>query len=136
MAELYYDDAADLSVIQGRPVAVLGYGTDAFPGFYIADSGFPAPFRVDTPAEVTAIAHARDALGIEAAVLVARPVPVEHQLDADLHAQVLADALAAVPAWFEAFPQSLSSRGALRKVGSLRSLPPAGAHTGWHSSPG
>ena len=27
MAELYYDDAADLSVIQGRTVAVLGYGS-------------------------------------------------------------------------------------------------------------
>jgi ketol-acid reductoisomerase len=27
VAELYYDDAADLSVIQGRTVAVLGYGS-------------------------------------------------------------------------------------------------------------
>ncbi|HEY6797913.1 MAG TPA: ketol-acid reductoisomerase [Kineosporiaceae bacterium] len=27
MAELYYDDAADLSVIQGRKVAVIGYGS-------------------------------------------------------------------------------------------------------------
>ena len=27
MAELYYDDAADLSVIQGRTVAVIGYGS-------------------------------------------------------------------------------------------------------------
>ena len=27
MAELYYDDDADLSVIQGRNVAVLGYGS-------------------------------------------------------------------------------------------------------------
>jgi pseudouridine-5'-phosphate glycosidase len=79
-------------------VAVLGYRTDAFPGFYIADSGYPAPFRVESPAEVTAIAHARDALGIDAAVLVARPVPAEHQLDAGLHARVLADALAAADA--------------------------------------
>src|SRR5659263_653556 len=71
--------------LEALNVAVLGYGTDAFPGSYIARSGFPAPFRVDAPSEVTAIAHARDALGIEAAVLVARPVPTEHQLDADLH---------------------------------------------------
>ena len=27
MAELYYDDNADLSIIQGRKVAVLGYGS-------------------------------------------------------------------------------------------------------------
>lgn len=92
------DVGATLERLETLNVAVLGYGTDSFPGFYIADSGFPAPFRVDTPAEVTAIAHARDALGIGAAVLVARPVPAEHQLDADLHSAVLADALAAADA--------------------------------------
>ena len=27
MAEMYYDDAADLSIIQGRKVAVIGYGS-------------------------------------------------------------------------------------------------------------
>ena len=27
MAELFYDDDADLSIIQGRHVAVLGYGS-------------------------------------------------------------------------------------------------------------
>src|SRR6478735_7822185 len=27
VAEMFYDDAADLSVIQGRTVAVLGYGS-------------------------------------------------------------------------------------------------------------
>ena len=27
MAEIFYDDSADLSVIQGRHVAVLGYGS-------------------------------------------------------------------------------------------------------------
>ena len=27
MAELFYDDDADLSVVQGRNVAVLGYGS-------------------------------------------------------------------------------------------------------------
>ncbi|HET7723334.1 MAG TPA: pseudouridine-5'-phosphate glycosidase, partial [Propionibacteriaceae bacterium] len=89
------DVGATLERLETLNVAVLGYRTDSFPGFYVADSGFPAPLRVDSPAEVTAIAHARDDLGIEAAVLVARPVPLEHQLDADLHARVLAEALAA-----------------------------------------
>lgn len=92
------DVGATLERLETLNVAVLGYRTDAFPGFYIADSGFPAPFRVESPADVTAIADARDALGIDAAVLVARPVPAEHQLDADLHARVLAEALAAADA--------------------------------------
>ena len=92
------DVGATLERLETLNVAVLGYRTDAFPGFYIADSGYPAPFRVESPAEVTAIAHARDTLGIDAAVLVARPVPTEHQLEAGLHARVLADALAAADA--------------------------------------
>ncbi len=92
------DVGATLERLETLNVAVLGYRTDAFPGFYIADSGFPAPFRVESPADVTAIASARDELGIDAAVLVARPVPAEHQLDADLHARVLAEALAAADA--------------------------------------
>ncbi|MGV8848963.1 MAG: pseudouridine-5'-phosphate glycosidase [Propionibacteriaceae bacterium] len=92
------DVGATLERLETLNVAVLGYRTDAFPGFYIADSGYPAPFRVESPAEVTAIAHARDTLGIDAAVLVARPVPTEHQLEAGLHARVLADALAAAEA--------------------------------------
>jgi pseudouridylate synthase len=92
------DVGATLERLETLNVAVLSYGTSAFPGFYIADSGFSAPFRVDSPAEVTAIAHARDELGIEAAVLVARPVPLEHQLDAGLHARVLAEALTAADA--------------------------------------
>ncbi|MBI4900772.1 MAG: pseudouridine-5'-phosphate glycosidase [Actinobacteria bacterium] len=92
------DIGATLERLETLNVAVLSYGTSAFPGFYIADSGFSAPFRVDSPAEVTAVAHARDELGIEAAVLVARPVPLEHQLDAGLHARVLAEALTAADA--------------------------------------
>ena len=41
---------------------VLGYGTDAFPGFYRRDSGFPVPWRVDDPAQVAAVWRAhRDA---------------------------------------------------------------------------
>jgi pseudouridine-5'-phosphate glycosidase len=33
-------------------VAVIGYRTDRFPGFYLADSGYPVDWRLDTPAQV------------------------------------------------------------------------------------
>ena len=40
MAELYYDDAADLSVIQSRKVAVIGYGSQGpAPSLSLRDSG-------------------------------------------------------------------------------------------------
>ena len=43
------DVGATLERLETLGVAVLGYGTDRFPGFYLADSGFPAPARADSP---------------------------------------------------------------------------------------
>ena len=54
---------------------MLGYGTDAFPGFYLADSGYPVPWRVDTPEEAAAAMRARAELGATRAIVVANPLP-------------------------------------------------------------
>ena len=76
------DVGATLERLETLGVTVLGYGTDRFPGFYLHDSGFPAPWRVDTPAEVAAVLAARRRLGTDdRAVVVANPLPVEEQLD-------------------------------------------------------
>jgi pseudouridylate synthase len=90
------DVGATLERLETLGVTVLGYGTDHFPGFYLHDSGHPAPWRVDTPAEVAAVLAARRELGTDdRAVVVANPLPVEHQLDPELHDRVLSAALAA-----------------------------------------
>ena len=46
------DVEATLERLETLNVTLLGYQTDRFPGFYLADSGFPVPWRVDTPQEV------------------------------------------------------------------------------------
>jgi len=90
------DVGATLERLESLGVAVVGYGTDRFPGFYRADSGFPVDWRVDSPEEVAAIMAARATLGTDgAALLVANPVGEEDQVDADLHDRVLAEGLAA-----------------------------------------
>jgi pseudouridine-5'-phosphate glycosidase len=89
------DVGATLERLETLNVTVLGYGTDAFPGFYLADSGFPVPWRVDTPEEVAAVIHAGSALDSDAAIVVANPLPEAEQLDPALHARVLEDGLAA-----------------------------------------
>ena len=43
------DVPATLERLETLGVTVLGYGTDAFPGFYLSDSGHPLDWRVDTP---------------------------------------------------------------------------------------
>jgi pseudouridylate synthase len=84
------DVEATLERLETLNVTLLGYRTDRFPGFYLADSGFPVPWRVDSPAEVADVAHAREELGL-GAIVVANPI--EYELDADLHDKVLTESL-------------------------------------------
>jgi pseudouridine-5'-phosphate glycosidase len=90
------DVGATLERLETLGVGVLGYGTDRFPGFYLADSGFPAPARADTPDEVAAVLVARRELGLDAgALVVANPLPPGEQLEPALHDRVLREGLAA-----------------------------------------
>ncbi|MCL3993500.1 pseudouridine-5'-phosphate glycosidase [Streptomyces lavenduligriseus] len=90
------DVPATLQRLETLGVAVAGYGTTRFPGFYLADSGHPVDWRLDTPEQVAAVMRAQDALDApESALVVANPVPEAEQLDPALHARVLADALRA-----------------------------------------
>ena len=85
------DVGATLERLETLGVAVVGYRTTRFPGFYLRDAGFDLDWSVDTPEQVAAIMAARVS---DAAVLVANPLPVEDQLDPDLHDRVLAQGLA------------------------------------------
>lgn len=86
------DVPATLERLETLNVAVLGYRTDRFPGFYLADSGHPLNWRVDTPAEVAAVLHARRELRTDGyGMVLANPAP--EPLDPALHQRVLASAL-------------------------------------------
>ncbi|MEU9442747.1 pseudouridine-5'-phosphate glycosidase [Streptomyces sp. NPDC048304] len=90
------DVPATLQRLETLGVAVAGYGTDRFPGFYLSDSGHPVDWRLDTPEQVADVMRAQDALDApQSALIVANPVPEAEQLDPGLHARVLADALRA-----------------------------------------
>jgi pseudouridylate synthase len=90
------DVAATLEVLESLSVPVLGYRTDAFPGFYRRDSGHPVGWRVDTAAQAAAVWRAHRALGAagRSGAVLAQPVPVADELDADLHDRLLAEGLA------------------------------------------
>lgn len=90
------DVPATLQRLETLGVAVAGYGTDRFPGFYLSDSGHPVDWTLDTPEQVADVMRAQDALDApHSALIVANPVPEAEQLDPGLHARVLADALRA-----------------------------------------
>ena len=89
------DVGATLERLETLNVVVLGFRTDRFPGFYLSDSGFPVPARVDSPEEVAAVMAAQAGLGLgERAIVVANPLPEDEQVDPELHDRVLAEALA------------------------------------------
>jgi pseudouridylate synthase len=93
------DVGATLERLESLSVTVLGYGTDRFPGFYLTESDFPAPARVDTVADVAAVARARRELGTDdRAMVVANPLPPEEQLDPVVHDRVLTEGLIAAEA--------------------------------------
>jgi pseudouridylate synthase len=93
------DVPATLEYLETLSVPVLGYRTDAFPGFYLSDSGSTVPWRVDSPEEAAAVLRARTALATDTAgVVLANPLPVDHQLDPDLHDRTLAEGLALLEA--------------------------------------
>lgn len=90
------DVPATLQRLETLGVPVVGYGTEHFPGFYLASSGEPVDWTLRTPEEVAGVIRAQDELGEpSAALIVANPVPVADQLDPELHDRVLAQGLAA-----------------------------------------
>jgi pseudouridylate synthase len=90
------DVPATLERLETLGVAVLGYGTDRFPGFYLTSSGEPLEHRVDSPEQVAAVMRARRSLGTDrTALVVGNPLPTALQLDPVLHDRVLHEALAA-----------------------------------------
>jgi pseudouridine-5'-phosphate glycosidase len=114
------DAGATLERLETLNVAVVGFRTQRFPGFYLADSGCTLDWQVESEDEIAAIMAAQEALrldegrrtkdgsasvrhppcfvlgGAAGALVVANPIPVEEQLDPALHDRALAEGLAEV----------------------------------------
>lgn len=87
------DVGATLERMETLNIAVVGFGTDKFPGFYLADSGHSLDWWVDDPAEAADVIAVRESLGISSAIVIANPIPMDSQLDPDLHDHALAEGL-------------------------------------------
>jgi pseudouridine-5'-phosphate glycosidase len=90
------DVGATLERLETLGVGVLGYCTDRFPGFYLADSGHAVGWRVDSADEVAGILAARDAVGTRGlGMVLANPIAAGDELDRALHDRLLESGLAA-----------------------------------------
>ena len=91
------DVPATLERLESLSVSVVGFGTTTFPGFYVADSGTTVDWSVSSPEQAAAVLAARRALA-PGAVVLANPLPVDEELDRELHDRVISGALAAAAA--------------------------------------
>ncbi|MEV4200616.1 pseudouridine-5'-phosphate glycosidase [Micromonospora globbae] len=89
------DVGATLERLETLGVSVVGYRTRRFPGFYLTDGGFDLDWSVDSPEQVADVLAAREQHGLHGGgLVVANPLPVDEQLDPELHDRTLADGLA------------------------------------------
>ena len=81
-AKIVLDLPATREWLETYGITVIGYQCDELPAFYSRGSGLPVDVRVDSPEDVAQIFRAQQALGIERALLVTVPVPVEFEVPA------------------------------------------------------
>ena len=87
------DIPATLERLDSLGVAVIGYRTNKFPGFYRSDSGYSLDWSVQS-ADEAAAAFAAHRIFSSSGFLLANPVETSKQLDGELHDRALASALA------------------------------------------
>lgn len=89
------DISATLERLEALSVPVVGFGTIAFPAFWLSDSGFTLDWSVADAEEVAAVMKAHDDTGHGQGIVVANPVPQDQQWDPAEHDRVLSEAFLA-----------------------------------------
>jgi pseudouridylate synthase len=87
------DVGGTLERLETLGVTVIGYRTNRFPGFFIADSGFGLDWSVESPEEAASVIQSQFH---DAAVVIANPIGLENQLDPEVHWRVLDEGLVAL----------------------------------------
>ena len=69
-----------LEFLETRGVPVVTYDSEEFPAFWSRNSGLRSPLSLSSPAAIANFQRMRDQLGIEGGMLIANPVPEEHEI--------------------------------------------------------
>jgi pseudouridine-5'-phosphate glycosidase len=92
-AKAMLDLPRTLEALESLGVPVFALGTDRLPAFYRRDSGLPVDRGFATLEELADAVAAHRRLGPGSGVVVANPVPVEHEMPGDLYEDALRRAL-------------------------------------------
>lgn len=73
-----------LEYLETHGVPVVGYQTSALPAFFTRDSAFSVDYRLDTPAEIARVLHAKWGMGLDGGMVIANPIPAEFAMSRDV----------------------------------------------------
>lgn len=92
-AKSILDLGLTLEYLETHGVPVIGFGTSEFPAFYTRKSGYSVDYRLDTPEEIAHLLDAKWQMGLTGGAVIANPVPVEFQMDADVIEKTIREAV-------------------------------------------
>jgi len=81
-AKAILDIEKTLEMLETRGVPVVGHGCETMPAFWSRQSPFRAPLTLYKPEEIAHFFRTRVALGLGGGMLVANPVPENHEIPA------------------------------------------------------
>ncbi len=94
-AKSILDIGLTLEVLETHGVPVIGYKTNAFPGFYVRDSGFGVDDRADELSSIAKAMHCKWDMGLGGGMVVANPIPLEYEMNPELINSAINNALSA-----------------------------------------
>jgi pseudouridine-5'-phosphate glycosidase len=74
------DIGLTLEYLETMGIPVVTYGQEEFPSFYSSKSGFKSPLRLDHTSEIAKMCLTKWSLGLNGAVLIANPLPIEKEV--------------------------------------------------------
>ncbi len=82
-AKSILDVRKTVEYLETKDVLVIGYKTEDFPMFYSRTSGIKIP-KIENVEDIAKIFFEKRKLGINSAILVANPIPLEHEIPYEL----------------------------------------------------
>lgn len=82
-AKSILDLGLTLEYLETHGVPVIGYQTATLPAFFTRESAFKVDYRLDSPADIAAVMHAKWAMALKGGMVVANPIPQQFAMPSD-----------------------------------------------------
>ncbi|KJV28376.1 pseudouridine-5'-phosphate glycosidase [Aquitalea magnusonii] len=82
-AKSILDLGLTLEYLETHGVPVIGYQTTTLPAFFTRESAFKVDYRLDSPADIAAVMHAKWAMALKGGMVVANPIPQQFAMPSD-----------------------------------------------------